>query len=161
LSQDVWQENSLKGVIAFITAVVATYILAVLMYTQLNLANLVEMGLALSFTDRVSAGVHDLGGMIALYLPIITVAFVIAFSFTRVVLKWVPQLRTLGYILAGFVGIYTVDYALGALLTSGTHPLPVTRTTVGLLSQCVAGAIGGYVFVRMLGQPQQDASVPL
>jgi hypothetical protein len=158
LSQDVWQENSLKVVIAFIVAVAVTYLLAVLMYTQLNLANLIEMGLAVSFADRLSAGLHDLGGMMALYLPIISVAFLIAFSFTRLVLHWVPQLRMLGYILAGFVGIFTVDYALGALLTSGTHPLPVTRTAIGLLSQCVAGAVGGYVFVRMLGQPQQQAS---
>ena len=70
----------------------------------------------------------------------------------RLVLIWVPQLRTIGYMLAGFAGLYTVEYALGNLVASGTHPLHVTMTTVGLLSQCVAGAIGGYVFVRMTRQ---------
>ncbi len=147
----------LKGVIAFVVAVIVAYILAVLMYTQLNLSNVIEMGLAVTFADRLSAAIHDLGGMAALYLPIISVAYLLAFTVAWLVLKWVPQLRMVGYILAGFVGIYTVDFALSTLLGSGTHPLPVTRTTVGLLSQCVAGAIGGYVFVRMLGQPAENS----
>ncbi len=143
----------MKVVIAFVVAVIVAYVLAVLMYTQLNLANVVEMGLEVTLADRAAAAVHDLAGMLPLYVPIIAVAFLIAFGITRLVLMWVPQLRTLGYVLAGFVAIYTVDFALGALLTSGTHPLAVTRTTVGLLSQCVAGAIGGYVFVRLLPAP--------
>ena len=143
----------MKVVIAFVVAVIVAYVLAVLMYTQLNLANVVEMGLEVTLADRAAAAVHDLAGMLPLYVPIIAVAFLIAFGITRLVLMWVPQLRTLGYVLAGFAAIYTVDFALGALLTSGTHPLAVTRTTVGLLSQCVAGAIGGYVFVRLLPAP--------
>lgn len=140
----------MKGVVAFVVSVVVAYVLAVLMYTQLNLANVVEMGLPVTMGVRFEAAVHDLIHMVPLYLPIISVAFLIAFGVTRLILIWVPQLRTLGYVLAGFVAIFTVDFALGAILTSGTHPLAVTRTTVGLLSQCVAGAIGGYVFVSLL-----------
>jgi len=139
-----------RVVIAFVVSVVVAYMLAVLMYTQLNLANVVELGLSVSLGVRVESAFHDLVGMVTLYLPIISVAFLIAFGLTRLALNWVPQLRTLGYVLAGFLAIFTVDFALGTILASGTHPLPVTRTTVGLLSQCVAGAIGGYVFVSML-----------
>lgn len=144
----------MKVVIAFVIAVVVAYVLAVLMYTQLNLANVVEMGLEVTMADRAGAALHDLAGMLPLYASIIAVAFLIAFPVARLILIWVPQLRTLAYVLAGFAAIYTVDFALGALLTSGTHPLAVTRTTVGLLSQCVAGAIGGYVFVRLLPEPK-------
>ena len=68
------------------------------------------------------------------------------------------DLCSLGYVLAGFVAIFTVDWALGNLVASGTHPLAVTRTTVGLLSQCIAGAIGGYVFVRLLGPAEEPSS---
>ena len=53
----------MRRVLAFVVAVVATYILAVLMYTQLNLANVVEMGLAVTMADRFSAAVHDLWSM--------------------------------------------------------------------------------------------------
>ena len=144
----------MKLVLAYILAVVTAYVAAVLAYTQLNLANVVEMGLPVNLMDRIGAAAHDLIGMASLYLPIIAVALLLAFGFTAIVLRWVPQLRTLGYMLAGFVGIFVVDYALGALLTGGTHPLAVTRTTVGLLSQCVAGALGGYVFVLLLRKPE-------
>ena len=145
----------MKLVLAFILAVLTAYMAAVLAYTQLNLANVVEMGIPVSLMDRVGAAGHDLLGMTGLYLPIIAVALLLAFGFTAVVLRWVPHLRTLGYMLAGFVGIFVVDFALGALLTGGTHPLAVTRTTVGLLSQCVAGALGGYVFAVMLRKPEK------
>ncbi len=140
----------MKRVIAFVAAVFVTYLVAVLLYTQLNLGNVVEMGLEVTAADRFAAALHDLGGMAGLYLPVISVALLIAFAVTHLVLRWVPQLRTLGYMLGGFVGIYVVDYLLVNVVGGGIHPLAVTRTTVGLLSQCVAGAIGGYVFARML-----------
>ena len=101
----------MKIVLAYILAVVTAYVAAVLAYTQLNLANVVEMGLPVDMMDRVVAAGHDLIGMASLYLPIIAVALLLAFAFTAIVLRWVPQLRTLGYMLAGFVGIFVVDYA--------------------------------------------------
>ena len=149
---------ALKNLLAFIVAVVAAYVIAVVFYTQLNLANLVEMGLAVGVGVRFSAALHDLAGMAPLYLPIITVAFLLGFGVAALIIRFVPQLRSLGYVLAGFVAIYTVDFALGNLVASGTHPLAVTRTTVGLLSQCFAGAVGGYVFVRLLGERDAAAA---
>jgi hypothetical protein len=141
----------MRVVLAFIAAVIVSYIVAVLFYTQLNLGNLVEMGIAVGAGDRFSAALHDLGGMTGLYLPIIAVALLIAFLVTRLILHWVPQLHMLGYVLAGFAAIFAVDFALG--MAFGTHPIPVTRTTVGLISQCVAGALGGYVFALLTRKP--------
>ena len=85
--------------------------------------------------------------MAGLYLPILAVALIIAFGIAAIILRWVPQLHALGYVAAGFVGVFTIDFFLG--LAFGTHPIPVTRTAVGLISQCVAGGLGGYVFARM------------
>ena len=130
--------------IAFVAALLTTYVVAVLGYTQLNLANLVEMGVDVSLGVRFESAFHDLVGMTGLYLPIISVALILGFGFTRLVLIWLSELRTLGYVLGGFVAIFAVDFALGQL--TGAHPLAVTRTTAGLLSQCVAGGLGGYVF---------------
>ncbi len=141
--------NSVRIVVGFVGAVAATYVLSVLAYTQLNLANLVEMGLEVSMATRTGAALHDLSGMLPLYFTIITVALALGFGIAALILRWVPQLRTLGYVSAGFVAIFVVDFLLGAVLTGGTHPLPVTRTTIGLLSQCVAGAVGGYVFTLL------------
>ena len=138
----------MNRVLAFVGAVLSTYLLAAVIYSQLNLANLTEMGVEVSGAMRAQTAWHDLLGMATLYLPIIGVAFLIAFAFTRLVLKWLPQPRTLGYILAGFVAIFTVNEALVAF-GSGVHPLAVTRTFTGLMSQCVAGAIGGWVFASL------------
>ena len=129
---------------AFLTAVAVTYLVAVLGYTQLNLSNLVEMGVTVSSAVRFEAAIHDLVGMMSLYLPIVAVALLLGFGIARIALIWVSELSTLGYIVGGFVALYVVDFALGQLM--GTHPLAVTRTTVGLLSQCLAGGLGGYAF---------------
>jgi len=144
----------MRLIIAFVAAVLATYVIAVLGYTQLNLANLVEMGVSVSPGVRFQSALHDLGGMTGLYLPIISVALLLGFGVTRVVLIWLSELRTVGYILGGFVAIFVVDLALGQLM--GTHPLAVTRTSVGLLSQCLAGALGGYVFSLMSVKAQAE-----
>ena len=144
----------MRLVFAFLTAIAVTYLVAVLGYTQLNLANLVEMGVNVPSDVRLESAMHDLLGMASLYLPIITVALVLGFGITRIALIWLSELSTLGYIAGGFFALYVVDFALGQLM--GTHPLAVTRTTVGLLSQCLAGGLGGYAFAAIWLKPRGE-----
>jgi hypothetical protein len=140
--------------LAFVVAVATAYLFAVLMYTQLNLGNLVELGLDVTMDVRIDAALHDLAGMAPTYAPLIAVALLLSFAVTGLVLRWVPQIRTLGYLVGGFVAIFVME----ALMTNviSFHILPVTRTTVGLLSQCLAGAFGGYVFVLLAGHPTRS-----
>ena len=145
----------MKRVLAFIAAVVATYILAVLFYTQLNLANVVEMGLTVTMADRLSAALHDLWSM-NLLLVLLVIAFGIAFAITHLILRFLPQLRFLGYILAGALAFFVMDFSLYKVM-GDMHVLAVTRTTVGTLAMCLAGAVGGYVFVRLLPPPATPA----
>ena len=144
----------MRLVFAFLAAVAVTYLVAVLGYTQLNLANLVEMGVSVPGGVRFESAIHDLLGMTSLYLPIIVVALLLVFGIARIALIWLSELSTLGYIVGGFVALYVVDFALGQLM--GTHPLAVTRTTVGLLSQCLAGGLGGYTFAAILLKPRGE-----
>ena len=133
-------------------AVIATYLVGTLTYGQLNLAPLVEMGMPVDAGVRWQTAVHDVTSMYDLYLPLVTIALLLGFLGAGPVLRFVPQLRTLGYVSGGFVAILVLDFALSAAFT--THPLAVTRTFVGLMSQCLAGAVGGYVFVRLVpGEP--------
>ena len=90
--------------------------------------------------------------MYDLYLPLVGVALLLGFSVAGLVLRWMPQIQTLGYLLGGFCAIYMMDLLLGAVLTGGTHPLVVTRTTVGLISQCLAGGVAGVVFSLLLNR---------
>ena len=136
----------MQRVLYFFLAVFVAYLFGTLTYSQLILANLAEMGVAIEMGTRFANAWHDFSHMYDLYLPLVSVALLLGFAVAGLVLRWVPQITTLGYVLGGFFAIYVMDYLLGAVLTGGTHPLVVTRTPMGLLSQCLAGALGGWVF---------------
>ena len=142
----------MKHVVAFVVAVLTAYVLAVVFYTQLNLSNVVAMGLDVTLADRLSATLHDLSNMYLL-LGLIFVAYVIAFAVTHQVLRWLPQLRYVGYVLGGFAAIYVLDFSLYKAM-GDMHVLAATRTTFGAIALSLAGAVGGYVFVRLLPDSQ-------
>ena len=138
----------MRRISAFLVAVIASYLLVAISYTQLNLANLVEMGVELTLGQRFAATGHDLVSMAPAFLVVITVAFLIGFPLAALAAKFVPQLRTLAYIVAGFVSLYAVDFA--TQIPFGTHIIPTTRTLMGVLAFSVSGAIGAYVFASMM-----------
>ena len=146
----------LKRILAFMVAVLGGYVFAVLAYSQLNLSNLTDMGVAVGFSDRFGTFAHDVLSMTSMYLPIMTVALLVAFLLAALVLRWVPHLRELGYVLAGTVGMLAV--ILFFKVAMGTNPIAVTRTLVGLVSQGLAGAVAGLVYVRVTQGLSRDSA---
>ena len=146
----------LQRVLAFIVAVLGGYVFAVLAYSQLNLSNLTDMGVTVDLADRFGTFTHDVVSMTSMYLPIMTVALLVAFLLAALVLRWVPHLRTLGYVLAGATGMFAV--ILFFKVGMGTHPIAVTRTLVGLVSQGLAGAVAGLVYVCVSHRLSSDAA---
>ncbi len=144
------QASKLKTVGAFFAAVVVAYLLGAIVSTQTILQNVVAMEVPVGWGDRIGATLHDLGGMAPTYLPIIAVGFLVAFPLTALIVRFRPNLRSIGYVLAGAVAVLAIHLAMQALL--GMHPLPTTRTVLGLLLQGAAGAAGGYAFVRITRQ---------
>ena len=130
--------------ISFLVAGLVAYVIAVLFYTQINLSNLTDLGIDLSFSDRLAAAAHDLLSMTGMYLPIMLVALLVAFSLAAIVIRFLPNLRTLGFVIAGTVGVLALVLFFSSFL--GTNPIAVTRSSLGLLSQCGAGGIGGLVY---------------
>ena len=96
----------LKRILAFVAASLGGYTAAVLAYSQLNLSNLTDLGVAIGLGDRFATFAHDLVSMTSMYLPIMAAALLVAFLFATLVLRWVPHLRTTGYVLAGAVGLH-------------------------------------------------------
>jgi len=139
------------GLKAYVAGVLAAYVCAAVSYTQLNLGNVIEMGLSVTLVDRLAATWHDLLGL-NLLLVLIAVGFAVAFFVASWILRWLPQLRHLGYILAGGAAIYMLDYAMYKAM-GDMHVLAVTRTGIGVMILSLAGAVGGYVFVRLLPEP--------
>ena len=130
--------------ISFLVAGLVAYVIAVLFYTQINLINLTDLGVVISFSDRLGAAAHDLLSMSGMYLPIMLVALLVAFSLAAIVIRFLPNLRTLGFVAAGTVGVLALVLFFSSFL--GTNPIAVTRSSLGLVSQCGAGGIGGLVY---------------
>ena len=130
--------------ISFLLAGLVAYVIAVLFYTQINLSNLTDLGIDISFSDRLASASHDLLSMTGMYLPIMLVALLVAFSLAAIVIRFLPNLRILGFVVAGIVGVLALVLFFSFFL--GTNPIAVTRSSLGLLSQCGAGGIGGLVY---------------
>ena len=130
--------------ISFLLAGLVAYVIAVLFYTQINLSNLTDLGIDISFSDRLGAAWHDLLSMTGMYFPIMLVALLVAFSLAAIVIRFLPNLRILGFVVAGIVGVLALVLFFSSFL--GTNPIAVTRSSLGLLSQCGAGGMGGLVY---------------
>ena len=130
--------------ISFLLAGLVAYVIAVLFYTQINLSNLTDLGIDISFSDRFGAASHDLLSMTGMYLPIMLVALLVAFSLAAIVIRFLPNLRILGFVVAGIVGVLALVLFFSSFL--GTNPIAVTRSSLGLISQCGAGGMGGLVY---------------
>lgn len=148
----------LLRIYGFLAALAATYVVAVVGYSQINLLNLVDMGVGVDFSMRMQTLQHDLVGMLDLFLPILCVALLVAFPVAGLIIRRVPHLRTIGYVLAGTMGIYAVIVCLGLMM--GTNPIAVTRTAAGLFSQVAAGAVGGLVFALVSAKKPAEETVP-
>ncbi len=132
----------------YLGAVLTAYVLASIASTQSVLNNLTEMGVTIELNTRFEAIGHDLLGLMSIYLPIIALAFLIAWPVTALIVKWKPGLRTLGYVLAGFVAIVAAHLVLKQLVD--ITGIAAARTTFGLVVQGLAGAAGGLIFVRLV-----------
>ena len=134
----------IRRVTAFAAAVLATYVLAAVASTQTMLGEVAALGLPVSFGNRTAATLHDLAGMAMSYLPLIGASLLIAFPLTALILRYVGLPRTLGYVFAGGAALWALHLIM--IATFGLHPVPATRTALGLALQAAAGLVGGYVF---------------
>ncbi len=129
----------------FMVAVIATYILGTVFVSQGNIAAVVGMGFDISFSQRLEAALHDFLNMYDLYLPLVTIGLAIGFGVAAPIIRYLlPDLRLVGYVLAGFTAMIALHVILKAVL--GLSGIAPTRELTGLLLQGCAGAAGGYLF---------------
>jgi hypothetical protein len=147
----------IKILLAFIFATLITYLIAVPLVSLFNIASIVDLGYSVSLSDRFGTIGHDLAGMVGLYLPIITVALLIGWLFTGLLLTRFVQRTAFIYALAGFSALVAVHMIMHALL--GMSGIASTRTLAGLLAQGVAGGFGGWVFYVYAFKSSQQAAI--
>jgi len=129
----------------YLAAVTVAYFLASVLATQSVISSLAGMGLAVSFSDRLTMTIHDLAGMTDVFLPMIAFGLLIAFMTTALICRYKVRWRTPLYILAGAVALVCVH--LGLELAFGVTPIAIARTPGGLLMQAFAGALGGLTYL--------------
>lgn len=154
--EDFFTMKAIKIIGAYFAAVLVTFLFASIFATQFIMGNLQDMGMTVTLSDRFSATLHDIAGLSGIYLPLVAISFIISLPFAAGVIKFVPNLRLIGYVLGGAVGLVALHLIMKAVL--GLTGIAATRTVMGLLSQGLAGAIGGYLFYWLTGMQGKDAS---
>jgi hypothetical protein len=131
----------------YLAAVAVAYGIATVFATQSVISSLAGMGLDVSAGERISMTLRDLGGMAGMFLPMVAFGLLIAFMTTALICRYKSQWRTPLYILAGAVAMLCVHLALNAAF--GVTPIAIARTPVGLLTQALAGAAGGFTYLSL------------
>lgn len=143
-------EIMIKKARAFLLALLTTYVIGAVTISQFNIARIVDMGFPVDTNERFATAWHDLTHMYDLYLPLVAIALLIAFLVNGLgILKLFNMPRVL-YPLAGFAGLLTLHLTLEAVL--GMTPVAPARDFWGLMTQGIAGGVGGWVFYRFKEQ---------
>lgn len=136
--------------VAWLLAALLAFAIGSIAATQFVLARLPAMGVEVTLSQRLAATGHDLLGMTTSYLPLVLVALLIAFVVAALLARWLPQARNWLFVLAGAAGIVGIHF--GLRLAFDITPVAAARTLTGLAVQGLAGASGGWLFVRLLAR---------
>ena len=134
----------IRKLAAYLLAVIVAYTLASITATQSVIARLAELGVEVNFANRLSMTLQDIAGMAGMFLPMIAVAFLIAFMVTALLCRWLGRRPVALYVLAGAVALIAIHLTLN--LAVGITPVAIARTMAGLLIQGLAGAVGAYLY---------------
>lgn len=122
------------------------FTLASLWHSQYVVNQLVEVGVVVAFSDRLSMTIDDWIGLLPTYGSIIAISFVLAFLVAGWISKKAVQQRTALFAIAGVVAFFTVLTAIESLMN--IHVIAGARGW-GLYAQLVSGGIGGLLFARL------------
>ncbi|TLU65082.1 hypothetical protein FE810_09145 [Thalassotalea litorea] len=130
----------------FFASWLLTFTLASLFHSQYVVNQLVKVGVVVEFNDRVNLTVDDWLGLLPTYGMIIAIALLIAFFVAGLIAKRLNAYRAVLFVLAGIVAFITVLTAIESIMN--INVIAGARGW-GFYAQCLAGAIGGFVFTRM------------
>lgn len=148
--------RAIQILVAFIVAVAVGYIVATIFFTSANLIRLSAVGADISFADALRTWLFDLRGMApslvwTQYGSLILIGFAIAFPVAallrRLTLRGAAGVHWIVPILYPLAGATAVGMIL--LLSYPKYEVFMfagARGVFGCIAQCLAGAIGGYLF---------------
>lgn len=131
----------------FIIVVLCTFILATLAHSQFVLAELSAVGIDITLANRLSMSIDDLLGLLPIYAPAIGFSLALGFGTVGFIKRRRLHTNRLLYPIAGFVAIIAMLLAMHPIL--GITMIAGARSTLGFISQCVAGLVGGWLFMQL------------
>lgn len=148
--------RALRTVAAWLAAVAVTTLLVSITQTQFNLAALQALGADIPLGLRLQTTGQDVLGFSPTFGPLAAIGLLVAFVATRLLRIWLPSLRARLYALAGGVAVLTILLALEAAFN--ITPVAAARSLAGLLTLAACGALGGWLFARLLPRPDNAAA---
>ncbi len=139
-------KNAVLLVRNFIIAVFTTYILASILHSQFVLMSLTDIGIEIGIGDWIKMTLADLSGLMVGYGGIISVALLLGFLIISAVHRWVTPLPSWRFALAGAIAMATALLTMYAVFNMTL--IAGARDTVGIIAQCFAGAVGGWVYYK-------------
>lgn len=134
-----------RWIAALMLAALATYVVGVVLNSQFVMN---AYDVPISFGDRLNMTAFDVSNM-GLYFVIIAVALLLGFLIATLVKRFLPGLAGIAFPIAGAAAI---GVTLGLMyLMFQTVPISGARSTLGFLSQVLAGGVGGWIFAKMIG----------
>lgn len=137
-----------KLVVAFLLAVLVSFLGASVFHSQFVLNELVLIGVEIPLTTRISTTLSDLAGMAPGYGPIILIGLLLGFVIIGQSRRWVSWPAVVAYPVGGILAFLTMHILMRAAFDISV--VAGARTFAGLTFQCLAGAIGGWLFAKSL-----------
>ncbi|MBL4620509.1 MAG: hypothetical protein JKX88_10490 [Marinicaulis sp.] len=147
--------------LAYLAAVIVTYVLASAFYTQQVLAKQAAIGIVYTQEQQISTYVYNFVGLARIYRNgvwepsygiMLAIGLLIAFLIAAVVKRILKPLAPIAYPIAGAAAVFTVIWAIENLVApGGVGAIGGARDALGVSLQCLAGAAGGLVFALTRG----------
>ncbi|HEA19235.1 MAG TPA: hypothetical protein ENH88_22835 [Pseudoalteromonas prydzensis] len=131
---------------SFLASWLLTFTLASLFHSQYVVNQLVNVGIEISFSDRVNLTLDDWLGLLPTYGAIIAVALALAFLVTGLLYRKHPKYGIQLFVIAGVtafaIALVAIESIMNITIIAGARGW-------GFYTQLISGAVGGYVFAML------------
>jgi len=140
---------------SFLVSWLLTFTLASLFHSQYVVNQLVNVGVVVGFNDRVNLTLEDWLGLLPTYGAIIAVALALAFFVTWFIAKKLKNQGIQLFVTAGIVAFATALIAIESIMNI---TIIAGARGWGFYAQLCAGAVGGYVFAKLIKENKHKAA---
>ncbi|MBY6212096.1 hypothetical protein KUV95_11060 [Microbulbifer agarilyticus] len=130
--------------LSYLVAVVVAFLLSSIIHTQVVLSGLTELGVQIGWQDRLVATGRDIAGLLPGYGMVIAIGLAIGFLVMGLLRRFTGLPAAVVYPIGGVIAYLAFFAAMHPIFHVSL--IASTRDTWGLLGQCLAGLVAGFVF---------------